>query len=47
MRLKNIIINLSVNPFRNMILRSKEIDKDRKSFYLVLTKDLIKKVNNQ
>ena len=33
--------------FRNMILRAKEIDKDRKSFYLVLTKDLIKKVNNQ
>ena len=30
-----------------MILRAKEIDKDRKSFYLVLTKDLIKKVNNQ
>lgn len=33
--------------FRNMILNAKKINKDHKSFYLVLTKDLIKKVNNQ
>ena len=33
--------------FRDMILSAQKIDKDRSSFYLVITKDLIKKVNNQ
>ena len=47
--LSNPHYNITENAyiFRNTILIAKKIDKDHKSFYLVLTKDLIKKVNNQ